>query len=228
MTLNELTYQVIEAVRPELHDDDVLDLRYIKDLIHNQRALWIRNELNKDRDIPEEIIQDLGCVEIEAASTTECCDFSSECKVMRTVLKIPKPITLHHREAIERIGPTDFTKKSYSIKDYKEVVFFGNGKFNRNMIAAYYRNDRIYLYSKDATVDLLEHINIRLVASDPTEAAKFNHCTGDPCYTDDSEYPLSDYMWNYMKEMIIKQVLLKYQLSNDTTNDANNTISGEK
>jgi hypothetical protein len=228
MTLNELTYQVIEAVRPELHDDDVLDLRYIKDLIHNQRALWIRNELNKDRDIPEEIIQDLGCVEIEAASTTECCDFSSECKVMRTVLKIPKPITLHHREAIERIGPTDFTKKSYSIKDYKEVVFFGNGKFNRNMIAAYYRNDRIYLYSKDATADLLEHINIRLVASDPTEAAKFNHCTGDPCYTDDSEYPLSDYMWNYMKEMIIKQVLLKSQLANDTTNDANNTISGEK
>lgn len=229
MTLNELTYQIVEAVRPELHDDDVLDLRYVKDLIHNQRALWIRNELNKDRDIPESIIQDLGCVEMELAPTTECCDFNSDCKILRTKNKIPVPIVLHHREAIERVGPSDFTSKPFSLKDYKEAVFYGNGRFNRDMIVAFYRNDRIYISSKSqSTTGLIGFINIRLVASDPTTASVFNSCTGDPCYTDDTEYPLSDYMWNYMKEYIIKQILIKYQLTNDTTNDANNTVSGTK
>jgi hypothetical protein len=100
MTLNELAYQTIEAIRPEFHDDDVVDLRLVKELIHNQRSIWIRQELNKNRSIPEELIQDLGCVELEKASTAECCDFSSDCKILRTKLVIPKPINLHHRDSI--------------------------------------------------------------------------------------------------------------------------------
>ena len=100
MTLNELAYQTVESIRPEFHDDDVVDLRLVKELIHNQRSIWIRQELNKNRSIPEELIQDLGCVELEKASTAECCDFSSDCKILRTKLVIPKPINLHHRDSI--------------------------------------------------------------------------------------------------------------------------------
>jgi len=39
MTLNELAYQTIEAIRPEFHDDDAVDLRLVKELIHNQRSI---------------------------------------------------------------------------------------------------------------------------------------------------------------------------------------------
>jgi len=119
MTLNKRTDQIIEAVRSEIHDDDSLDRRYIKDLIHQQRAVWVKNELNKSRDIPEQLIQNLGCVPMQAASSIECCDFSSGCKVMRTVNKIPTPISLHQREAIERIADSNSTSKPFAIKDYK-------------------------------------------------------------------------------------------------------------
>jgi hypothetical protein len=40
------------------------------------------------------------------------------------------------------------------------------------------------------------------------------------------EYPLTDWMWGYMKEFVVKQLLMKYQIPNDTTNDANNTTGG--
>lgn len=223
MTLNELAYQTVEAVRPEMHDDDIIDLRLIKELIHNQRSIWIRQELNKNRSIPEELIQDLGCVELEEASAAECCDFSSECKILRTKNKVPKPINLHHRDAFERVGPADLSKKPFSFKSYKNALFFGNGRFNRDMIVAYYLNERIYLASKSTLPNLMQYINIRVIASDPTEAAKFNHCSGDPCYSDDMEYPLTDWMWGYMKEFVVKQLLMKYQLPTDTTNDASHT-----
>jgi len=226
MTLNELAYQTIEAIRPEFYDDDAVDLRLVKELIHNQRSIWIRQELNKNRSIPEELVQDLGCVELEKASTAECCDFSSDCKILRTKLTIPKPINLHHRDAIERVGPIDITQKPFSLKSYKNAIFFGNGRFNQKLTAAFYYNDRIYIMSKNALIDGMTHVNIRLIASDPTEAAKFNHCSGDPCYSDDMEYPLTDWMWGYMKEFVVKQLLMKYQIPNDTTNDATHTVGG--
>ena len=33
-------------------------------------------------------------------------------------------------------------------------------------------------------------------------------------------------MWGYMKEFVVKQLMMKYQIPNDTTNDANNTVGG--
>lgn len=224
MTLNEYTDQIIEAVRNEIHDDDTLDRRYIKSLIHNQRAVWLRNELNKNRDIPQEVIQHLGCVPLQAANAIECCDFSGGCKVYRTRDRIPVPISLHHREAIERVGPADMTGKPFSIKDYKEVLFAGNGRFNHKMIFAYYRDGYIFLASKNPQVALLGNIDLDLVATDPTEAGKFNNCSGEPCYNDDMEYPLTDWMWQYMKEYIINELLRKSSVPVDTTNDANHNM----
>jgi hypothetical protein len=227
-TLNEYTYQIVEAVRPEIHDDDIIDHRHIKDLIHNQRAVWVRNELNKNRDIPEQLIQDLGCVPLQKANTIECCDFSGGCKIMRTVNKIPTPISLHHREAIERVGPADMLGKPYSIKDYKQAIFAGNGRFNKEMYFAFYRNGYLFVVSKDVKVFTLKNINIRLVASDPTEAAIFNHCSGEACYTDDSEYPLTDWMWQYMKEYIINEVFRKYGIPRDPVNDGDHSINAQQ
>ena len=116
-----------------------------------------------------------------------------------------------------------FTKKPFSFKSHKNAVFFGNGRFNRDMIVAYYLNERIYLASKSPLPNLMEYINVRVIASDPTEAAKFNHCSGEPCYSDDEEYPLTDWMWGYMKVFVVKQLLMKYQMPTDTTNDATHT-----
>ena len=223
MTLNELTDQMLEAVRPEVHDDDVLDRRLIKALIHNQRAVWIRNELNKNREIPEQVIQDLGCVPLVDTDVSECCDFTSGCLVRRTAAKIPIPIALHHREAIERVGPALSNEKPFSIKSYKEALFFGNSKFNSDNVATYRKNGYLYFVSKGSTLPLLTYVSVRIVASDPTQAAGFNHCTGGTCYNDDMEYPITDWMWQYMKEHIVQELLRKGMVPNDIVNDASHT-----
>lgn len=221
MTLNKRTDQIIEAVRPEIHDDDILDRRYIKDLIHQQRAVWARNSMNKERDIPEQLIQSLGCVPIQKASVAECCDFASGCKIFRTVNKIPIPISLQYREAIVRVGPAMSNEKPFTVKDYTEAIFFGNGRFNGRMAIAFYKDGYIWLMSKSPVLDLLQNISIRIVAENPSQAANFNNCTGEPCYSDDDPYPLTDAMWQYMKEYIITEIMRKSMLQIDDENDNN-------
>ena len=55
-TLNEIAYDLLSIVRPALSDDSDIDLRQIKFWIHNQRALFIRNELNRSRTIDADIV----------------------------------------------------------------------------------------------------------------------------------------------------------------------------
>jgi len=62
---NEIIYSIFEKLRPNISSSDDIDLRIIKSELHKQRALFIRNELNRNRTVDPFIIQDLGCVELE-------------------------------------------------------------------------------------------------------------------------------------------------------------------
>ena len=75
--------------------------------IKNQRALWLRNELNKNRTIDPNIVQDLGCIELELADKAECCDLEDGCKILRTNVTIPNTIELHNKTGITRVAPID-------------------------------------------------------------------------------------------------------------------------
>ena len=131
MTLNEAVYQVLEVAVPNRSDDDVMDTRFIKALIHTKRAHFITNELNKNRIASPALMQDLGCLEMEMADDAECCDFSSGCTVLRSKKEIPMPIALHNRLAIERIGPVSAGQPGYSIMPYEKAIYFGNGRYNK-------------------------------------------------------------------------------------------------
>ena len=176
MTLDDLTYQVLEQIEPNREDDSSFSPRLIKDIIHAKRALFLRNELNKLRAIPETIQQQLSCLELEDADDAECCDFPSGCTVKRTKLKIPGLLHLHHRLALTRVGPASYGAKPYSIVSYNDALYFGNGRYNRNAIAAYFRDGRIYLASHQP-LNFIDYISIRAVFENPVSAAQFISCT---------------------------------------------------
>lgn len=225
-TLNDYVYDIYEAIRPHITDDEAVDERYIRTLIHNQRELWIRNEASKNRTIPESIIQDLGCVDIEPAPAVECCDYSSACKIMRTKVKIPRPITLNNRMAITYVGPLDPNGRPFIMLSQNDIKYFGNGRFSSLGIAVDYRNEYLYLMSKNPTLPLMEKISVRLIAVNPEDVAYFTHCTGNPCYNDDMTYPIIGGLWPYMKEQIVKMLLFKYSVSEDRENDGRNKVEG--
>lgn len=220
MTENEAVFNILSKIKPYLGDDTEVSPREIAFELANQRALLIRNELNKNRTIDPSIVQDLGCVEMELADPAECCDVTTGCKVLRTKLEIPTPIELHNDIAFTRIGPVNKTLPEFSKTTLSGSKWIGNGKYNYGQIWAYFANNRVYLVSKTDKHKFIEKINIRGVFEDPSKVAPFINCSdGTSCYSSDSEYPVKAWMYNYIVGQVLNTYVQRYNLPADITND---------
>lgn len=212
-----------------LYDDDKLDDRLIKFWINNQRSLWIRNEMNKPRSVDEQIIQTLGCCRLEVADRSSCPTGLTGYSVLQTVEDIPNVIELNNGDGIIEIGPVDKIARPFSYVPLARARFGGNGRFNSKIIFAFRYGAKILLLSKDmesgSFLKYLRYIRIRGVFVDPEEVANFIHVDGTPCYKDTDDYPLNEWMWNYIRDQITKDNFeLVTSTPTDKVNDSTETL----
>lgn len=221
LTLNKMIYQIYEYFQISV-DDTSLDKRLIVDLINHNRANWIRKEHNKNRSIDNNIIQDLGCVELELADRTSCCEITTDCKILKSVQQLPNAIELNHEKIITRISNIDFMSIPIMFMDYDHAIYFGNGRFNSKSLGAFIKNNYLYIIAdKDLKHILLEKVNVQGVFEDPTEAANFSTCEGESCFTWDSEYPLNAWMWqSLIKPAVLEELKTKRSLYKDENNNS--------
>jgi hypothetical protein len=222
-TLNEIVFSVLSPVKPYLSGDSRLTYEKVAYDVKNQRALLIRNELNKSRAKDPAFIQSLGCVPIQAVDATECCEIKSGCYIMRTVDKIPAFLMTHSKKQITRVGPIVLSKRPYSFITYTQAIYTGENKFTKNEIYAFELNNYIYLMSKDSSIFTMKYINIQGILENPEDAAAYA-CTDEdstPCYNDDSPYPISDWMVPYIENILQEKYMKTYMIvPKDQANDA--------
>ncbi len=225
-TLNQIAYSILSSVKPHLSDDEDLRIEQVIYDVNVQRSVLIRRDANKHLNLNPTIIQDLGCVEMELADSAECCDFTSDCKVLRTKELVPVPLELYDKILITRVGPIDKGNKQYNFVSYERAIFSGNGAFSKNTIYAYYMNNRIYLKSKLNELPFIKYINIRGVFEDPTEASNFKDCDDNPCFSNDSQYPIAAWMESEILEKLIDRYLkIQMQVPRDLGNDAKSQVT---
>jgi hypothetical protein len=208
-SLNEIAHDLLGIVRPQLSDDSDIDLRQIKFWIHNQRALFIRNELNRSRTIDTDIIQTL-CVELEEVDASDCCDIVLDCPILRSKAKLPDTIELHNLQGITRVAPINIKSEPFSHVEKDRIPFVAHARFTGSMIFTFRHKGYIYVYSKNPRYKNLAAISVSLIAEDPSAAAVFNDCsgTGEPCYTDDMDYPIKAWMIPGLKQSILQSNLM--------------------
>jgi len=228
MNLNEIIYQLrLDIRKQELFDDDELSNRMIKKWVHDQRALWIRNEVNKNHTIDDQIIQP-ACMELEVADRSECPSKVTGVSVLKSKLELPKTIELHYTDGIIKVGSVDKLAYDYSYVHLERAKFAGNGLFNSKTITVFRYNNYIYLVSKRVKnfARYVRFIMVYGLFEDPTALANFTHVTGEACYSDDDDYPLNSWMWNYMRTEILKLNLpLIVEGVTDKVNDANENVT---
>lgn len=220
LSLNALHSQLDEELNIN-NVDSVFTNIYYTDLINSQRELWIRNEYNKNRSIDPNIQQELSCVELELVDPYNCCiEVPEGCKILRTKQQIPNTIEFYNKKAITSVGPTDITKKRFTIIDYNRVPYAGSSRFNRNTIYVFLYDNYLYLFSKSELTILFKYITIRGIFTDPTEAAQFTSCAGKPCWTPNDPYPLNQWMWEYMLPYLRQRLMQKQIIPLDEENNA--------
>lgn len=227
-TLNKYRSQLIEFIE-QYSDDSDYSARYYEDLIVTWTNKWFCNTYEKfTKDIPELYYQTIECLPIEQADQSDCCDFQTDCTIMRSVSKVPAFRALTDGELFVKAWPVSVTQSPtnlFDIINYERADVYGNLRYNANRIAAFYYKERIYLIAKNhPTLPLIDKINVRGIFRDPRDLEVFNSCSNKPCWTPDSPFQLEERLWTYCFEDLKKILLEKLQVEEDKVNNADSDI----
>ena len=227
-SINEIAFTCLNSVRGKTVVTEVISVTQIKFLVKVVRAQLLKQDANKGYTADSYIIQDLGCVPVEMADVAECCQVTHGCTILRTVNPIPSTIELHHTQLFTRIGPVDRTQTPFDIIPYERVPYEGDNKFHKNIIKAFTQNNKGYVYFlvPRAKSKMIKYVNIQGVFEDPEQVAEFTTCEGTACYTDDTAFPIKQWMVDPLCQIVIAKYLrLASQVPFDLSNNAKPDIT---
>lgn len=227
VTLNKLIYDIKNIIRGGItSDDDLLDDRQVEFWIHNTRAKLIREDLNKGRTISDNITQRIACLDIEKVDASMACGVEAGCTAYRSTRKIPKPVETATEDLLLEVRPIDVGSRPFHLVPVERIPYIGfspfkgiNGGIKASLVEGYIF---IFVPTQDRVI---KKIAIKQVAADPTELAQFCDCSGAPCYTDDSEYPISEHMIEPLKQLIFNtDIKILASAPTDSRGDADHSV----
>lgn len=227
-TYNELVYNLnnIYAGGIESDDNNISNDQLIW-IFNKYRAKLIREDLNKKRSIDPQLIQNLGCVELECVDASECCDIQSHTTILRSRLPLPRVIEGYRKNYLLFVGTVDKVIP-FTITTESQARWSKYNKYTGKSPRAYIRDDDRYLYLINAP-EGLELITVDIIAEDPQEAREFYSCSGEPCFDYDMEYPISAHMIPIINSLILQNELRIIETTAiDTMNNTKDDTDGEQ
>ena len=186
---------------------DELLLERLKYEIISKRATLVRNDFTKNKIVYPQLVQDIGCIDMEKTSSSECCsiDLGDDCKVSKSIQKVPSPIRLKENSSPFTYvgGVNKSTPFTWTLPE-KIPYMLGRRYGKKNQLYYTYLNEHIYvfhLYSQSA----VEKISLRAVWEDPVALAKLKNCNGEQCIPE-TEFPIPRDMEDAIKRLIYDEL----------------------
>jgi hypothetical protein len=221
MLLSQIVYDILNTVSKGVPADDTpYSERHLVYLINNTRALLIRSETEKGKEIAGNIVQNLKGVKVtrEKSSLTECCS-PNQCLYV-TEKELPVPISTNSKTLFTYVG--NDKGKSFQATSYQNINYDRSSSITKNMTRYFYLEKRIYIVAP-RNESGLEYINIHGVFEDPHLANTFATCECENGVCDSSiefEYPIKSDMLLNLKDMIVKRdVAYMNSFVNDSLNN---------
>lgn len=217
-TLSKLIKDVqIEASSGPVSDDFRIPDRLVEEWINQVRAELIYQSLEKRKDINEVWVQTINCLELEPVDEAECCDIEIGCTILKSIRRLPNTIECKSSNMIIGVTGLDNTPITETNRFKRRYKRF-NRYTGRNK--GWFLKDN-YLYVINDKI--LQFVNVHGIFDDPRELATFKNCSGQSCFSFDSNYPISSKMARTIVDIII-QTKVKQLMSfpQDLTNDSEN------
>jgi hypothetical protein len=157
-------------------DDSRLSARHIYSKLLTARARLVTQKIDKRQKVSQWVHQTLDCVELIPALPYECpCLPAVGCKVLRTKVELPTPLTgLLNGHMIQSVtsleGSITFSETTWENKKYAS-----GSKYTSTKPDFYIRNNYLYVTSKKAP----KVLTITGLFEDPLEVAKFPSICGE-------------------------------------------------
>lgn len=228
--LNELIYNIKNLLAGGRASDDMLvSNEQIAFWINYYRVKVIKQDREKNPQLKQIYIQNLGKVEMIQTDRNECCD-TTQC-VLRTKVKIPTLLETNGTRNITFVGTV--LGKPFQETFATNVPYVTYDKYTGKDPKWFYENGYIYLVNPISSI--LKYINIRGVFEDPLLAEDFVTCGcanvgTEGCRLDyDFEYPLPQFQIDIVVKMIAQtELALISGTYNDTTNDGQDVRTESK
>lgn len=183
--------------------------------INQVRATIISQSISKRNPITDDVIQTIGCIELEQVDKSLCCGIDTGCVLLRSKLVIPGTINTDEANLILSVTGLDGTQIHKSNQFRAKYKSFNKyTKFNKSW---YLQNNYLYVINDL----LLSEVAITGVFEDPTELSTFI-CNGESCFNiSTSLYPINNKMASVITDTVIKTKVLPFlQFPADNQNNA--------
>jgi len=163
------------------------------------RAFLIRRDLERNI-IDKNLIQSI-CLDIEDADLSACCSVATGCMGSKTILKVPKGITVKSHTPFLAVLTPKRTPISYY--NFNSLMYIQHKKYTNKLPYYDYINGHIVLYN----VGPLKNIVVSGIFENPEELPDCNSTT-DPidCYQEEN-FPISTHMITTIMDGIISNEL---------------------
>lgn len=224
MTRTEHVYAIQNIINGgPVTDDTRFSNRLIEHFLKISRSVLLKRKLDKERNVAATSYQTL-CMPLELVNyhDCDCMPIDSDCKILRSVNKIPKYITPNNPAGsalrveyldgrnIGQISLSSFSNKQHSRTPQEVVTFF-------------IRDSYVYVVGTTQ----LRLVLVTAIFEDPEKLEEYSDCgdnledTGEPCYvTDTHDFPIDSELVGAMYEMTLQFLGISTKYPEDTANNA--------
>lgn len=206
MKLNTLN-TLIDDILLELRNSSVAESEHISRIqieqwLANYRAVLIRQDLDKGRDINPMYVQTIPCVHLSKIDTPfGKIEYKSD-------IELPKLIDFHFRTGLVYVK--DMYGNLIQLGHETKMKYQRYRKYTCGDYIAYIKNNRLYIEGSD---NQLEWVEIGIIAENPADL--------NECFDPDIEYPVPAHMIPVIKDMIFsKELNIMHQMPSDETNNS--------
>jgi len=208
MTLNEMVFDIVNAVR--LEDDDLfITESYVEELINQYRAKYLRREYAKRPFIPV-IYRQSFVVNMELVNSSVSSGTETNRYILRSKEYLPQFLTLGKEPGIYSITSIDRNVGEFNLIDKARAKYALDAPMC-NVTAYIDTDNRIYIESTLQSFTQLKKLVFDAAIEDPRDVLRFEYideqhevATG---ITEITDYPIDKAIWNYVKGDIVNEVL---------------------
>lgn len=211
-SLDSIVQDIILTYRDnQVSESENLSRIQVELWIHQYRALLIKQDLDKGREVNPDYVQTIGPLHISKVSNcTGGFNYKSD-------EEIPNFIDLHFGSGIVAIK--DMNGDLIQLGTETKAKYQVSRKYTCKDYIAYIKNNHLYILGPEH----LEYVKIEGILEDPTQAGE--------CFDrDNTPYPVPANMIPTIKQMIFERELnimltVPSDHTNNSTNDVNNELS---